>query len=218
MAQSQSSAAAQLSPAKRELLARLVRGGGAAVAPTAPPVGIPTATGTDFPLSSAQRSVLLLDQLAGGIPLFNIVTADWLPPQVTVEMVRAAVRPFIAAHDALRMRVDTSGAEPRLVVEDSVVAEVVEVTCPDPGDDVTDAAIEAARQFAAQPYVLERAPLWRTGIIDFGRGRRLSVVAAHHLALDATALSSFAAQLAGYAPDGPRADPLRRLRLLAAGA
>ena len=199
MVEMQSSSAGSLSPAKRQLLAHLLRGG-SVPAQQPPRPGIPTARGTDFPLSSAQRGVWLLDQISGDIPLFNIVTADWLPPGVTTEAVAAALVPFIATHDALRMRVDCSGTEPGLVVEETARPSVVEVHCPDAGDDVTAAAIEACRRFAGEPYRMDVAPLWRVGIIDLGRGRRLAAVGAHHLALDATSLSAFAAQLTGRTP------------------
>ncbi|HEY0636757.1 MAG TPA: condensation domain-containing protein, partial [Pseudonocardiaceae bacterium] len=191
-----------LSEVKRELLARLLKGGGGG-AQAAPLSRIPAVPpDRRVRLSFAQERVWLTCQLAGDVPVFNLMGAGRLRMPLDVEGMRLRLEQIVQRHDALRMSVAAADGEgedgvPTLVVHDTVPVEI-------PVTDLRDIADLAEREATAErlmieialrPYDLERAPLWRLELLRLGDEEYLMVVGNHHLILDATSMNMVIGEL-----------------------
>ncbi|MEH0974086.1 amino acid adenylation domain-containing protein [Micromonospora sp. CPCC 205546] len=179
---------AELSPLQRQLLAQIIKGGGVG-APMPAPATLPRRRGNDpVPLSYAQEAVWHLHQIAGDVPLFNVVAADWMADGTDAASFVRALRGVVERHDAMRMAIQ-AGADgrPLLTVAAEVPVEVEELTAAD--GDGPDGVFAAALAVTARPYRLDQAPLWRAAVITTPSGRRLALFAAHHIALDAASLA-----------------------------
>ncbi|NUR70877.1 MAG: amino acid adenylation domain-containing protein [Hamadaea sp.] len=193
----------ELSPLKQQLLAQLLKSGGGAA--PAPVDVIPPWTG-DFPvrLSFAQEAVWLIAQLAGDVPLFNLIAAEWIPDGLPLARIQQDLNDIAARHDSMRMAVLSGGDRPCMTVLPSLSVVLEEITVE--GDDL-DAVRTAALRFAARPYQLDEAPLWRSAVLVTPSGRRMFMLGAHHIVMDASSLVLVCSELAGALPRTPL--PLR---------
>ncbi|WP_052744892.1 non-ribosomal peptide synthetase [Micromonospora sp. HK10] len=187
---------AELSPLKQQLLAQLLKRGGDA-APAKVDV-IPRWNG-EFParLSYAQEAVWLIGELAGDVPLFNLIAADWIPDEVSVAELQDELTQIVARHDTMRMSVLSLGDGPRMTVLPSVPARLEEIAL-DSDDPAVAHAV--ALRFALEPYQLDHAPLWRAAVLATPSGRRMFVLGAHHIVMDASSLVLVASELARALP------------------
>ncbi|NUT32226.1 MAG: amino acid adenylation domain-containing protein [Hamadaea sp.] len=187
---------AELSPLKQQLLAHLLKKGGDVAPPKADVIARWTG---DFPapLSFAQEAVWLIDQLAGEVQLFNLIAADWIPDEVSVADLQGELDQITARHDTMRMSVVTGDDGPRMTVQPSVSVAIQQLTV---DSDDPPAVHAAALHFAAEPYRLDHPPLWRAAVLTTPSGRRMFLLGAHHIVMDASSLVLVASELAGALP------------------
>jgi len=192
---------ATLSPAKRALLESLR-------ANASREAGIPRAPDGPVPLTFEQRRIWYLHRLAPEAAHYTIPLGYRLRGALAVPALEAALRAFVARHDALRMTiterdgepVQTPSAEPRFGWETAELGDLGEA--------------EARRRvaaFLARPFDLERGPLLRALLLRLGAGEHLLAIALHHVAGDGWSTgilhrelgALYAAHLAGREADLP---------------
>ncbi|HSR25949.1 MAG TPA: condensation domain-containing protein, partial [Candidatus Eisenbacteria bacterium] len=189
-----------LSPAKRELLARRLRG-----EPGDPGAPIPRrAASGPAPLSPTQERIWFVELLLPGRPLHNISSAVRLRGPLRPAALAEALAAVVRRHEALRTGVRSIGGEPRQVVTGAVPLEVP--LEPVAGEEELAARIagEAGRPFDLASPPLLRARLWR-----LGDGDHVLALVVHHLVADGWSLgvlfgdlrTAYERLLAGGGPD-----------------
>ncbi|SOD01822.1 amino acid adenylation domain-containing protein [bacterium JGI 053] len=191
---------ATLSPAKRALLESMRAQAAKSEA------GIPRAPDGPVPLTFEQRRMWFLHRLAPEEPLYTIPIGYRLEGALDASALQAALRAFVARHDALRMMVSERDGEP--VQTASPVAQIGWET--DDFADTADAEREGEAklrvlEFLAQPFDLERGPLLRALLLRLGANEHLLAISIHHVAGDGWSTGIlrrelgplYAAQLAG---------------------
>jgi len=171
---------ATLSPAKRALLEHL-----RAPAPPRPDGGIPRAPEGPVPLTFEQRRIWFLHRLQPEVPLYVIPVGYRLRGALSEPALHAALRAFVARHDALRMTfserdgepVQTPSSEPRFGWETADLADVVD------GGREAEARRRVA-DFLARPFDLAAGPLLRALLVRVAPSEHLFAIAVHHVAGD----------------------------------
>ena len=187
-----------LSDVKKELLARLLKGAGAAPATTAVSVIPAVAADRRVRLSFAQERVWLTCQLAGDVPVFNLVAAGRLRVALDETMVLERLAALVRRHDSMRTSVEVVDGLPTIEVHDTVPVElpVTDLTGVPEGAQREAAATELIERIGLRPYRLDQAPLWRLELLRLGPADNILVFGAHHLINDAASLMLVLSELA----------------------
>ena len=177
-----------LSDAKRELLARMLRGEGGAGAPPIPPIP-PRAAGATIPLSADQRQVWLHAAMAPDVPLYNeSITIHRFGPFDRAAM-EQAVNALLQRHEAWRTSIALDGPEPVQIVHDDIVLALPfdDVShLPAPERDAAALAIGSADARAAIDFT--KAPLLRARIVRLGPEEHRLYLTLHHIIFDGVAI------------------------------
>ena len=165
---------AQISAAKRALLAKRLRARDAVATIT------PRPPGEAPPLSSAQERLWFLEQYHPGTTAYTIPLAVRLAGEIDHEALRAAVVQVAGRHESLRTRfVTTDEGLPAIVVDD----------VPRPEFTVTAAESEPAarslvEELFSRPFELDNGPLLRVLLISLAADDHVVAVALHHAVAD----------------------------------
>jgi hypothetical protein len=110
-----------------------------------------------IPLSSSQRRIWFMQQLAAGTVLYNVPTRLELTGPLVVAALRAALTDLLARHDILRTRYPVRSGVPRTEVLPPSAAQLSLVDLSDePSGAVTDAEVDRlAEEQASIPFRLE---------------------------------------------------------------
>jgi amino acid adenylation domain-containing protein len=170
---------ASLSPEKRNLLLARLGSGQIAADDTGSPK--PTPAAEHAPLSYPQKRMWLVDQLAPGLPTYNVPITIRLRGAVNVDLFAGAVNSLVRRHEPLRTVVSDGVGEPEQRVLD--VAEV-----PLPVVDLDQMSLDfACRQAVAEarrPFNLRVGPLLRAKLFRLADNDHLLVITMHHIACD----------------------------------
>lgn len=177
-----------LSDAKRELLARMLRGEGGAGAPAVPPIP-PRAAGATIPLSADQRQVWLHAAMAPDVPLYNESITIHRFGSFDLAAMERAVNALLQRHEAWRTSIALNGPEPVQIVHDDIVLTL-------PLDDVShlpegerDAAALAIGSADARLAIdFTAAPLLRARIVRLGPEEHRLYLTLHHIIFDGVAI------------------------------
>ncbi|WP_434740370.1 amino acid adenylation domain-containing protein [Micromonospora sp. SH-82] len=174
-----------MSAVKRELLARLLAGGGRSQGTQrripAAPADVPAR------LSFSQERVWLTGQLAGDVPVFNLGGAVRLRMPIDPAEVADRLAEVVARHDSLRTAIEVVDGQPRPVVADTVPV-TVPLTDLTGVPEALDGIEGRIRDVVLRRYDLARAPLWRMELIRLAADDHVLVTAAHHVVADAASL------------------------------
>ncbi|MBG0815686.1 non-ribosomal peptide synthetase/MFS transporter [Planomonospora sp. ID82291] len=206
MLDEQDSRVATLSPAKRALLLRRLRGDAGAAASPIPrrPAGTPA------PLTFSQERVWFLDQLDPGDAAFTMCLAQRWRGRLDLDALRDAVAAVVARHESLRTRFRAEDGTPvQEVVPDAAVAvEFLDHAEAGPGAPPPE---EWARAAVARrtntPFSLAEAPLLRVSVLRLGTDDHVVCVVCHHIVADGVSLNIFAEELAARYGAGPAYEP-----------
>ncbi|MFI6499016.1 amino acid adenylation domain-containing protein [Nonomuraea typhae] len=149
-----------------------------------------------FPASSAQERVWFLSTLQPGLPLYNIAAVSRLERLGSVgevivpDVLERALGLVAARHEPLRTRFELREEKVMQLVAPSVP---VRLAYTDLGSSSL-AALAAAD--AAEPFALDRAPLWRARLVKLPDGQWRLVAVFHHAVYDAWSAQIFADELA----------------------
>ncbi|WP_437297431.1 amino acid adenylation domain-containing protein [Sorangium sp. So ce426] len=167
---------------------------------------------TYAPLSFEQETKWLLARVHGPAPVIHEGGAAWLDGDLDVPRLRRAIEAIAARHEPLRTSFIEREGEPAQVVSPAVAIDLGEVClAPDLQPTSDEAALAAAREAAARPFDLERAPLWRVTLIRAHPRRHLVALSMHGLVCDgALSVGLFFSELCAlYHSMTPPALPMR---------
>ncbi len=213
-----------LSPARRELLARLMREKGLPLSPGAIR-RVPRPAG-EVPLSLAQQGLWFLDQMAPGGHTYNVFESIALDEWMTPDVVKRSLDEIVRRHEALRTTFVARGGQPF-----QVIADRVDIALPvvDLGAlPVDERAAEVGRiiaDVARRPFDLAAGPLLRATYLRDGHGETSLLLCMHHIVSDAWSLAIFERELRALCASAISGRPasvaraaraVRRLRGLAA--
>ncbi|MGI6247460.1 MAG: amino acid adenylation domain-containing protein [Pseudochelatococcus sp.] len=147
-------------PTVAGLASRLGAGEAHAVIPTAAPAA-------HYPASNAQARLWMLDRIDPGLAAYNIGFSLRSAAPLDETALRIALAGLAGRHESLRTAlIDHDGLprqtilpalQPELRIEDAVGADAA-------------ALVARERAIAAEPFALERAPLWRAVLLRGGQG------------------------------------------------
>ncbi|HEY2694440.1 MAG TPA: amino acid adenylation domain-containing protein [Pseudonocardiaceae bacterium] len=170
-----------LDSAKRDLLLRKLaerRAGGPAR--TGALTITPGPTGEPAPLSHPQQRMWLVEQLAPGLPTYNVPTTLRLRGKLDIDALGNTLRALLARHTVLRTVVSDDGDEPvqRVLDAGDVPLPVVDVA------GSVELAMRLAVAEARRPFNLRTGPLLRAKLFRVDEDDHLLVLTMHHIASD----------------------------------
>ena len=208
MSESKHSNASDLSPAKRALMEKLLRGNGSAV----PKQGIPRRTETGpAPLSFAQRRLWFAHQLAPDGPLYHISQVLRFQGPLNTQALEQSLRAILARHESLRTRFVGVDGEPAQVVDASSSIELRVVDRTDqsipaaiiPESDATQddpaALLPEVRELfkteIGRPFDLSADVLLRALLVKINPTDHVLLMVMHHIASDGWSMEILAREL-----------------------
>jgi len=186
-----------LSHAKRDLLARWLRGQPTAGAGAAAPIPR-RAAGEPVPLSFAQQRIWFLDQLDPGSPAYNLGGALRLRGELDVRALAAAGGELVRRHEVLRTALVVVDGEPRQVVHPARRGAGLPLVDLGLLGGARREAVLAGLACAAvrQPIDLERGPLLRLGLARVAPHEHVLLLTLSHAAGDSWSLGLLIGELA----------------------
>ncbi|MFE3379328.1 non-ribosomal peptide synthetase [Streptomyces anulatus] len=142
-----------------------------------PPIGPADRSGR-IPASRAQHRMWLSEQLAEGLPVYNMYFGVELRGDLDVAALRWAVGELVARHEILRTA---------LTETDGELVQVMDPKCPVPFHQHVSAPDEVnalVRSIVEHSFDLSRAPLSRVDLISTGPRRWTLLVVQHHAVSD----------------------------------
>ncbi|MPZ25906.1 MAG: amino acid adenylation domain-containing protein [Micromonosporaceae bacterium] len=165
-------------------------------------------------LSTAQRRIWFVEQLAPGWPAHNIAMAERLRGPVERAALRTALRAVAARHQPLRWRVPHRAGAPYVVVDEVRDVPLPVVDLSTRPESQRPAALRALLDAeAGTPFDLVAGPLWRATLVRLAADQHVLAITVHHLVFDGWSqdvlyrdlAAGYAAALAG---EQPPAHPL----------
>lgn len=142
-------------------------------------------------LSFAQERFWFLDQLEPGSTEFHITAAAQLTGPLDREALGLAAQGLATRHEVLRSSYPAKDGRPTVHVDERAPA-VLHTAALDSGQGVE----EAIRRAHAEPFELQRGPLWRVELIELGPDEHLLILVLHHIISDGWSVGLMAAELA----------------------
>ncbi len=162
---------------------------------------LPTERRSNYPVSSAQRRLFILDQLTKDKLNYHLPEVWNIKGQLDVEAFIQAFSRLVQRHEILRTSIEFFNEEPVQVVHDTIDFNIPVSKMNEPE------ARDHIRCFV-QPFDLGVAPLFRTEIILLSPDNCLILFDSHHIILDAFSLEILKRELFGLY-EGEELEPLR---------
>ncbi|AKF96068.1 non-ribosomal peptide synthetase [Brevibacillus laterosporus] len=132
---------------------------------------------TYYPVSAAQRRMLIIDELNQGDTSYNIPTCVIIEGPVNPERFETALTQLIERHEALRTSFEWQGEEQVQRIHKQVNFHMSQRKIQE--DELRDAIQEFI-----QPFHLSQAPLFRVGLYELGPERHFLIMDMHHIISD----------------------------------
>lgn len=133
-----------------------------------------------YPCSAGQRALWLAELLGGGKGIYNTAVVVHLDGPLQVPALARALTNLLQQHEVLRSSLQPDLATGQLTGRIAPACDVVLETL-----DATEAeAVQVILEAAAQPFVLERGPLWRFRLLRTGPVQWRLLVCLHHAVTD----------------------------------
>jgi hypothetical protein len=184
------------SNAKRDLLAKLIRGDideelAASRTITRRDLNIPPQ------LSFSQQRLWFLDQLMPGSPVFNVPMAIPLHGNLDVSVLHRCVDEIVRRHEVFRTRFLTVDGQPHPIVSTSVEAAIQTIDLTALPESVHRRECKRLAQAeAVRPFDLTQAPLLRTALIKISDRESVFLLTMHHIVSDGWSILIFFRELA----------------------
>jgi hypothetical protein len=133
--------------------------------------------------SSTQRRIWFTEQLRPGTSAYNVKLALRIDGGLDVEVLRRCLNEIVDRHSVLRASFRAVDGRPRPVVDGKLTPSMPATDLSGRQDGYAQAIRLAARE-AAEPFDLERGPLFRARIIRVATDRHVLCWTAHHLVFD----------------------------------
>ncbi|HEY2738288.1 MAG TPA: condensation domain-containing protein, partial [Thermoanaerobaculia bacterium] len=165
---------------------------------TAEPPLLPISRNESLPLSFAQESLWVFEQLSPGTATYNMPVALRLLGPARPDVLAAGLAEVTRRQESLRTTFVSSGAGPVQVISPSPLA-VPLLPLIDRTALVPERREETARQLAAaeavRPFELSRGPLWRSRLLRLAADDHALLLTAHHIICDGWSIGVLAAEL-----------------------
>ncbi|MFL5384123.1 MAG: amino acid adenylation domain-containing protein, partial [Longimicrobiaceae bacterium] len=193
----------ELTPAQRKLLALKLKQKAAAA--DAPAGGERPSV---FPASFAQRRMWLLDRLEPGSTAYSLPKVWRIPGPLDAAVLERALGELVRRHETLRTRLEVQGSEPVQVVDPPTPfrLEVTDLSALPPGAAAAEME-RRAREDAAEPFSLERGPLFRASLLRLGAEEHVLLWNLHHAVTDGWSTGILVRELAALYEAFARGEP-----------
>ncbi|HET8642656.1 MAG TPA: condensation domain-containing protein, partial [Pseudonocardiaceae bacterium] len=148
-----------------------------------------------YPLSFGQQRLWFLEKFSPGQAVYAVPIAVRLVGPLDVAALRASLDAIVARHASLRTTFPDQGGEPVQVVSPHGSAAFEFVRRPVPPPQREEQAQRFSNEQAMIGFNLERGPLMRATLAEFGEDDHVLVVNLHHIVSDAWSLSVLASEL-----------------------
>ncbi|HEY0171186.1 MAG TPA: amino acid adenylation domain-containing protein, partial [Pyrinomonadaceae bacterium] len=183
-----------LSPAKRELLERLlkrepVEAARAVIMPRRRDAGPP-------PLSFEQQRLWFLQQLEPESPAYNLPTALRLHDALDADALERGLNEIVRRHESLRTTFRIVDGRPRQIIADARHARLPLVDLsglPDAGREAE--AQRLLEEEIRRPFDLARGPLFRASLLRLGAREHVLLLVMHHIVSDGWSLGVLSREL-----------------------
>ncbi|HEX6435453.1 MAG TPA: amino acid adenylation domain-containing protein, partial [Gemmatimonadales bacterium] len=178
---------ANLSPAKRALLALRLKQSGSQEQPAATGLPLIVRRGPrgPAPVSFAQKRLWFLDQLQPGRPLYNVPCRAWLYGRLDVGALRRALNEIVARHESLRTTFPAVNGEPIQSISPELALDlpVIDLTTA-PAETREPEVRRLATVQARETFDLARGPLIRARLLRLAADEHALIVTLHHIIAD----------------------------------
>jgi amino acid adenylation domain-containing protein len=184
-----------LSPAKRELLARLLKQKG--MANSRLPI-MPRHDSSDkLPLSYAQQRLWFLNQLEPGSTVYNVNTIIPLAPSLSASVIEKSLNEIVRRHESLRTVFRAVAGEPIQVIVPEFQLDLPMVDLSEmPEAESETEVMRLMREEAGRPFDLSTLPLLRTVLVRLSEEDQLLLLTMHHIVTDGLSVKIFTEELA----------------------
>lgn len=132
-----------------------------------------------YPVSSAQKRLLILNELVGAGTAYNMPFVLQLTGQLDRARLQQAFNTLIRRHEAFRTSFRFVEGELMQMVHPDVSFSVQELEAPENPDHMA----EMIERFV-EPFSLQKAPLMRVGLANMGEDRHILIIDIHHIVSD----------------------------------
>ncbi|HKG21871.1 MAG TPA: condensation domain-containing protein, partial [Blastocatellia bacterium] len=144
------------------------------------------------PLSEGQRSLWVLQELAGASPVLTIASAARIRTAVDAIALRESFQALVDRHPCLRATFAIAGGEPVQIVRESIETSFKRVDAFGYSDESLKTLLT---EEALRPFDLENGPLLRVGLFTRSEREHVLLIAAHHLISDFSSLANMVEEL-----------------------
>src|ERR1041385_1990843 len=187
---------ATVSSAKRDLLAKLLRGDLQPESSTTITAIPRRASDALAWLSFAQERLWFLDQLMRGSPVFNVPMAVRISRPLNLDTLQRTVDEIVRRHEVFRTAFVAHDGIPEAIVssEAKVRIDLVDLSSIDGSQRETEAQ-RLVQAEVTRPFDLSQAPLIRTTLIKMGAQESIFILTMHHIVSDGTSILIFFREL-----------------------
>jgi len=182
--------AAMISAAKRDLLAKYLRGEidhdlSSTIQRRGPDASLR--------LSFAQERLWFLDHLMPGSPVFNVPTAVRISRPLDLDVLQLCVNEIVRRHEVLRTTFVTLDGEPTPAINSQadVKIGVIDLTRLDETSRESE-SLRLTKEAALRSFDLSRGPLIRTNLIKLTESESIFLLTMHHIVSDGGSILIFA--------------------------
>jgi amino acid adenylation domain-containing protein/thioester reductase-like protein len=140
--------------------------------------------GKSYPVSSAQKRMLITHAMEGANTSYNIFGAYDIKGSLDVAKLEAAVNQVVARHETLRTSFELEKGMPVQRVHQAVKINLI-------AQDIPKENITAELAGFIRPFDLSRAPLFRVGLFRYERQRYVMIYEMHHIIADGSSMGIF---------------------------
>jgi tyrocidine synthetase-3 len=148
----------------------------------------PVAEREYYPLSSAQRRLYILDQLADAGTAYNLPVVVMVEGHLEQGSLAEAFQKLISRHEMLRTTFTMVEGEPVQMVHPEIDFKITYLEAAE------EKAGELAKEFV-KPFDLKRGPLLRVCLIEVAKNRHLVLFDMHHIISDGTSINLLVQEL-----------------------
>jgi surfactin family lipopeptide synthetase A len=152
---------------------------------------VPAEKSDRYPVSAAQRRLFILDQLTTDKLSYHIPEIWNIKGELNTESFKNAFYKLAERHEILRTSFDLAEDLPVQIIHDTIDFNIPVLRMTE------EKAMEYIRSFI-QPFELNKAPLFRTEIIEMAADRHLVLFDAHHIIIDAFSMEILRKELFGF--------------------
>jgi acyl carrier protein len=142
-----------------------------------------------YPVSSAQRRMMLLQEIEGIEDTYNVPSCFILEGMLDIKQVEVALQRLIQRHEILRTQFEWRGGQGVQRVLDKVSFELE--------------VIEEKTEYWVREFNLSKAPLIRVGLQKIDRDRHMLVIDLHHIITDGLSMNNLIRDFAAFYAEEP---------------